>query len=195
MFEPFFTTKAVGEGTGLGLATVYGIVTQGGGAVRVESTPGEGSAFIVLLPVSSAAIEAPGQVAGPPRALGGSETILLVEDESAVRTAARRILERSGYTVLEARHGADGLLVWAEHGPGIDLLLTDLRMPEMGGEALAERLRAARPTLPVIFMSGYAAGRDMNTGSPAAAARYVEKPFTSEALLAAVRDAVSTSRR
>jgi PAS domain S-box-containing protein len=188
VFEPFFTTKEPGKGTGLGLSTVYGIVQQSGGHVTVESTPGEGATFTVLLPRHLGGEPATASKVDRRRLPGGTETLLLVEDEAAVRSSARRLLERQGYTVLEARHGGDALRIVEETGRQIDLVVTDLVMPEMGGKELAERLRAHRPGLKVLFMSGYtekviATGGVMppNTG-------FVEKPFTVEQLMRRLRE-------
>jgi PAS domain S-box-containing protein len=188
IFEPFFTTKEPGKGTGLGLSTVYGIVQQSGGHVTVESAPGEGATFTLLLPRHLGGEPATASKVDRRRLPGGTETLLLVEDEAAVRSSARRLLERQGYTVLEARHGGDALRIVEESGRQIDLVVTDLVMPEMGGKELAERLRAHRPGLKVLFMSGYtekviAAGGIMppNTG-------FVEKPFTVEQLMRRLRE-------
>ena len=188
IFEPFFTTKDPGKGTGLGLSTVYGIVQQSGGHVRVDSTPGRGATFTMLLHRHLGGEPAKASKVDRRRLPGGTETLLLVEDEAAVRSSARRLLERQGYTVLEARHGADALRLVEESGRQIDLVVTDLVMPEMGGKELAERLRAHRPGLKVLFMSGYtekavAAGGIMppNTG-------FVEKPFTVEQLMRRLRE-------
>jgi two-component system, cell cycle sensor histidine kinase and response regulator CckA len=188
IFEPFFTTKDPGKGTGLGLSTVYGIVQQSGGHITVESAPGEGATFTVLLPRHLGGEPAGASKLDRRRLPGGTETLLLVEDEAAVRSSARRLLERQGYTVLEARHGGDALRIVEESGRQIDLVVTDLVMPEMGGKELAERLRAHRPGLKVLFMSGYtekviAAGGVMppNTG-------FVEKPFTVEQLMRRLRE-------
>jgi PAS domain S-box-containing protein len=188
IFEPFFTTKEPGKGTGLGLSTVYGIVQQSGGHVTVESAPGEGATFTLLLPRHLGGHPASTSKLDRRRLPGGTETLLLVEDEAAVRSSARRLLERQGYTVLEARHGGDALRIVEESGRQIDLVVTDLVMPEMGGKELAERLRAHRPGLKVLFMSGYtekviAAGGVMppNTG-------FVEKPFTVEQLMRRLRE-------
>ena len=188
IFEPFFTTKEPGKGTGLGLSTVYGIVQQSGGHVTVESAPGEGATFTLLLPRHLGGEAASTSKVDRRRLPGGTETLLLVEDEAAVRSSARRLLERQGYTVLEARHGGDALRIVEEGGRQIDLVVTDLVMPEMGGKELAERLRAHRPGLKVLFMSGYtekviAAGGVMppNTG-------FVEKPFTVEQLMRRLRE-------
>jgi PAS domain S-box-containing protein len=203
-FEPFFTTKPVGQGTGLGLSMVYGIVTQSGGAVTVDSAPGRGTTFHVLLPMADDdddLLDSRDDSAAP--STSGRETILLVEDEAAVRNVARRILERAGYTVYEARHGADALLVWNETGGAsgpIDVLLTDVRMPEMGGRELAAALRRERPDLPVVFVSGYAdpaphfASHGTASGAhhePSAGRdRFVAKPFVAPDLLRAVRHAL-----
>jgi PAS domain S-box-containing protein len=188
IFEPFFTTKEPGKGTGLGLSTVYGIVQQSGGHVTVDSAPGRGSTFTVLLPRHLGGEPTSPSKVDRRRLPGGTETLLLVEDEAAVRSSARRLLERQGYSVLEARHGADALRIVEESGRPIDLVVTDLVMPEMGGKELAERLRAHRPGLKVLFMSGYtekafAAGGVMppNTG-------FVEKPFTVEQLMRRLRE-------
>ena len=188
IFEPFFTTKEPGKGTGLGLSTVYGIVQQSGGHVIVDSALGRGSTFTILLPRHLGGEPSAASKADRRRLPGGTETLLLVEDEAAVRSSARRLLERQGYTVLEARHGADALRIVEESGRQIDLVVTDLVMPEMGGKELAERLRTHRPALKVLFMSGYtekaiAAGGVMppNTG-------FVEKPFTVEQLMRRLRE-------
>jgi CheY-like chemotaxis protein len=155
IFEPFFTTKEPGKGTGLGLSTVYGIVQQSGGHVTVESAPGQGATFTVYLPRHDGPAAAFPARADRRTLPGGLETLLLVEDEAAVCSSARRLLERYGYNVLEARHGADALRLVEEGGPEVHLVLTDLVMPEMGGRELVERLRARRPTLKVLYMSGY----------------------------------------
>jgi two-component system, cell cycle sensor histidine kinase and response regulator CckA len=188
VFEPFYTTKEPGKGTGLGLSTVYGIVEQSGGHVMVESASGRGATFTILLPRHLGGEPMGGSKVDRRRLPGGTETLLLVEDEAAVRNSARRLLERQGYSVLEARHGADALRILEESGRQIDLVVTDLVMPEMGGKELAERLRAHRPGLKVLYMSGYtekaiAAGGVMppNTG-------FVEKPFTVEQLMRRLRE-------
>jgi PAS domain S-box-containing protein len=185
-FEPFFTTKELGSG--LGLASVFGTVTQTGGHVEIESEPGEGTAVVVLLP-------AVGTVSNPslgaPRGPGsgqGAETVLLVEDEDVVRGLTRRILADAGYTVLEASSGDDALRVAEEYEGRIDLVLTDVVMPGMGGLQLSERLHALRPRTPVVFMSGY--NEDALGGRGVEDDRYVAKPFTSAELTAAVRDAL-----
>ena len=184
-FEPFFTTKGVGEGTGLGLATVYGIVTQSGGHIRLESAPARGTTLRILLPSGSVEPEAPPEATSPVIP-PGQGNILLVEDETAVRNTARRFLERHGYRVFEAQHGANALAIWREHRRVIDVLVTDLRMPELGGRELASILRADAPRLPVVYISGYA-----DRSAPPSRGRheaYLEKPFASDALLAAVHE-------
>ena len=189
VFEPFFTTKAEGHGTGLGLATVHGIATQAGGHVRVRSIAHEGATFEVLLPLlknEDSGEHLPVIAFEHTRAAG---KILLVEDEVAVRRSVRRILEREGYTVLEARHGADALLVWHEHEAAIDLLITDLRMPELGGRELMAALHAIEPDLPVIAMSGYppdVGAAPLETWSANGRIQFLAKPFSTEVLLSAV---------
>jgi two-component system, cell cycle sensor histidine kinase and response regulator CckA len=192
IFEPFFTTKPEGEGTGLGLATVFGVVAQHDGAIDVASDAGAGAAFTILLPV----VDAPLDQAhlGVARAPRGAETILLVEDESAVRATATRILERNGYRVVAARHGADAVLAWEEYGGAIDAVVTDLRMPAMGGRALVEWLRAERPSLPLVLMSGYTSGKNAAEAAMLEREVFLEKPFTAESLLVHVRAALDSPR-
>ncbi|HEU5171269.1 MAG TPA: PAS domain S-box protein, partial [Gemmatimonadales bacterium] len=190
IFEPFFTTKGVGQGTGLGLAVVHGIVTQSGGAVRVDSAPGQGAAFAVLLP----RVEGEGAAADEPAAESvprGRETILLVEDEDTVRNATRRILERHGYRVLEARDGADALVVWRESGPHIDLVITDVQMPELGGGELAAVLRRDRPELPVVFTSGYASDEVAALELRDGRTTFLPKPFEFGGLVRAVQSVLA----
>jgi CheY-like chemotaxis protein len=186
IFEPFFTTKELGKGTGLGLSSVYGIVEQSGGHVAVESAPGQGATFTIHLPRyqggGAAVASRPDRRSLP----GGSETLLLVEDEAAVRASARRLLERHGYTVLEARHGADALRIVEQNGR-IDLVLTDLVMPEMGGRELVERLRARQPELKVLYMSGYTEKAITVDGTMPPHTGFVEKPFTVEQLMRRLR--------
>ena len=191
-FEPFFTTKAVGAGTGLGLATVFGIVRQFGGTVRVESTEGQGTTFTMLFP-STPTSDAPAIPLPPTLPLERANgTVLLVEDEDAVRLATRRMLERQGYVVLEARHGAEALALWHTHRSTIDAVVTDLRMPEMSGIQLVATLRQEQPQLPVVYMSGYSDETLDDVHN--AMTTFVEKPFTIDTLVSSVQQ-VLLSRR
>jgi signal transduction histidine kinase/CheY-like chemotaxis protein/HAMP domain-containing protein len=196
IFEPFFTTKEVGKGTGLGLATVYGIVKQHDGWVDAASEVGRGSSFDVYLPASGEVVAVSGSAATAPiEAPPGQERILVVEDEPVLRELARAILESCGYEVLEAGSGPEALVVWTEHGPGIDLVLTDMVMPDgMSGLDLAQRLVQDRPTLPLIFASGYSM-EEMDTSLFQKGSVYLQKPYTHFSLAKAVRDALDTARR
>ncbi|HEX7089334.1 MAG TPA: PAS domain S-box protein [Longimicrobiales bacterium] len=187
IFEPFFTTKPKGKGTGLGLSTVYGIVKQSGGFIWVYSEPGQGTTFKIYLPRVDAAPE-PGVVAQEVAALSGDETILLVEDEAAVRTLARQILERKGYRVITAQHGGEALRVARECADPVDLLLTDLVMPHMDGRELAQQLTAIWPGLRVLFMSGYTGDTIVRRGLFDPDVAFLEKPFTPAALARKVRE-------
>ncbi len=191
-FEPFFTTKPVGYGTGLGLATVHGIVSQSGGYVTLDSEPGRGTRVGIWLPEEPGAATPPTPPEGSEAVAAGPEgraTILLVEDEAAVREVTRRILEHHGYRVLAARHADEALTVARYAGP-IDLLLTDVVMPGLGGRELAERLLAARPGLPVLFMSGYNDDEVLRRGLELPTPRLLAKPFTIDTLVARVREAI-----
>jgi two-component system, cell cycle sensor histidine kinase and response regulator CckA len=192
IFEPFFTTKGVG-GTGLGLATVYGIVRQSGGFVRVESAPGVGTTIAVHLPRTADAPATGERVPSPAPPLAGRGTVLLCEDESAVRALARRVLEGQGYTVIEAAHGAAALAVAAAHAAEITLLVTDVVMPEMGGRELAEQLTAARPGLRVLYMSGYTDGDILRRGLAREGRAFLQKPFTPEDLARKVQAVLTAS--
>jgi len=189
IFDPFFTTKEAGKGTGLGLATVYGIVEQSGGHVAVESAPGQGATFTIFLPRHEPSPGAPAPGQSDRRGLPtGNETLLLVEDEAAVRSSARRLLERHGYAVVEARHGREALRILEEGERAIDLVLTDLVMPEMGGREMVERLRARHPTMKVLFMSGYTERTVTSDGPMPPGTGFVEKPFTAEQLVRRTRE-------
>jgi len=193
LFEPFFTTKEVGKGTGLGLATVYGIVAQSGGVVWASSEPGEGATFTVCLPHVAQAPEPPIPSAATPRSPRGSETILLAEDEESVRALAREVLQRQGYRVLEARNGVDALALATQHAGPIHLLLTDLVMPEMDGHALARRLTSDRRELKVLIMSGYTDDTNLQRGIFDVRAAFIPKPMRIETLLKKVRDVLEDS--
>jgi len=217
LFEPFFTTKDHGKGTGLGLSTVYGIVNQSGGHIRVTSERGKGTAFRVYLPriertaeseeptvrtredpglpiarsTSAADVERTEDgAAGPPR-----ETILLVEDATRVREVVREILEMDGYEVLEARHGSEALGISGQHAGPIHLMVTDVVMPEMSGRELAQRLAALRPDMRVLYMSGYTDDAIVKHGVLGAGIAFIAKPFTPDALAAKVRAMLESSPR
>jgi PAS domain S-box-containing protein len=186
-FEPFFTTKAKGEGTGLGLATVYGIVTQLGGYVQIYSEPGLGTTFTILLPETSRPAEGPS--AGSGAALGGSgETVLVVEDEAAMREVTRRILTRNGFQVITAVNGLDAIEVAAGHPGDIDVLVLDVVMPQMLGKEAAMRICALYPAVTVLFMSGYTQGVLDSQGILETGVNLIEKPFTEVSLLAKLHE-------
>ncbi len=191
IFEPFFTTKEVGQGTGLGLAMVCGIVTQSGGTIAVESTPGQGTTFTITLPRSEAPAEAVEAPAAPPAVLTGTETILVVEDEAMVRGFVREVLGRAGYQVLEAAHGQEALR-WGQcyDGP-IHLLLTDVVMPGMNGPQLAEELTVIRPDIRIRFMTGYSDDIVTRQALQDAGNALLQKPFSPDVLLRAVREALT----
>jgi CheY-like chemotaxis protein len=187
LFEPFFTTKEVGKGTGLGLATVYGIVKQSGGYISVYSEPGRGSSFKIYLPRIETPAEVPAstQKGGP---APGSETVLVVEDEPAVLTLSRRALEAQGYVVLAASDAAAALRVVERHGGTIHLLLTDVVMPGLSGRELADRLVAQRPGIRVLYMSGYPGDAVVQHGTLPPGSAFLQKPFSPDGLARKVRD-------
>jgi two-component system cell cycle sensor histidine kinase/response regulator CckA len=187
IFEPFFTTKDQGKGTGLGLATVYGIVKQSGGYIWVYSEAGWGTTFKIYLPriVDAAEPLEPLRPVAQPR---GSETILLVEDEDGVRELTREILTMNGYTVIAARHGTEALEVCQRHPGEIALMLTDVVMPQLSGHELMERIKVFRPALRVLYMSGYTDKAIVRHGMLASDIAFLQKPFTPDALTRKVRE-------
>jgi two-component system, cell cycle sensor histidine kinase and response regulator CckA len=194
IFEPFFTTKRAGEGTGLGLATVYAIVQQAGGAIYVYSEPGLGSTFKVYLPRIDVPVELAGGLdsvvpAATPRAPGG--LVLVTEDEPGVRSFAAQVLRQAGYRVLEAANGQEALDRATGQTEPITLLLTDVVMPGMTGRVLAERMRALYPGVAVLYMSGYTDDMVLRAGVMVDGRNYLQKPFTPEGLLARVRSTMA----
>jgi two-component system cell cycle sensor histidine kinase/response regulator CckA len=187
LFEPFFTTKELGKGTGLGLATVYGIVKQSGGSIWVYSEPGIGSTFKIYLPRTDAAPTADADSSSSPERLDGIETVLVVEDQVEVRQVVQMTLERRGYRVLQAAGAAEAEAKLVAHGAPIAMLLTDVVMPQMSGSALAARLQRHQPNLRVLFMSGYTDDAVVRHGVLTRDAAFLEKPFTATGLLRAVR--------
>jgi PAS domain S-box-containing protein len=188
VFEPFFTTKEVGKGTGLGLSMAYGIVKQSGGYIWVYSEPGLGSTFKIYLPRVEEAAETAASSAPRAAPSGGSETILLVEDDEGVRTFARQILERAGYTLLEARDGNEALVIGERHAGPIALMLTDVVMPGKRGREVAQCLAAIRPDTRVLYMSGYTDNAIGNHGILDPGTAFLSKPFTADALMHKVRE-------
>jgi CheY-like chemotaxis protein len=190
LFEPFFTTKEPGRGTGLGLATVYGIVKQSGGYVLVESAPGAGATFDVYLPAATTE-DAGDRLLEAERAVAhGVETILLVEDEPTVRRVAKQMLRRQGYVVLEAGNGQEALAVSAAFDAAIHLVISDAVMPGMGGAEVVRRLQEQRPAMKALFMSGYTDDEVVRRGIVSSRVSFVQKPFTSDALTRGVREAL-----
>lgn len=195
IFEPFFTTKEVGKGTGLGLATVYGIVKQSGGFIWVESEKGKGTTFEIYLPsCQKQTVDGKGDETAK-YVPGGSETILLVEDETGVRELASEFLKAGGYSVLEARDGSEGLQLAANHAGRIHLLLSDMVMPRMSGAELAAQLCRARPNLRVIFMTGYSEFSEKNGEKLPGEASVLQKPFSKTTLLEKVREVLGVALR
>src|SRR6266480_926878 len=194
LFEPFFTTKPGRHGAGLGLATTYGIVKQSGGYIWTESAPGAGATFTIYLPwhepLVAAAVPA-GDSSGAAR--GAGETVLVVDDEPAVRVVTKRILQRSGYAVLDAAGGAEALDALREHPGPVHLLLTDVIMPDMNGREIARQVGGQRPGIRVVYMSGYSPEAPANDGLLDEGAAFVRKPFESGLLLQAVRRALDTA--
>jgi PAS domain S-box-containing protein len=183
IFEPFFTTKPQGEGTGLGLSTVDGIISQSGGYIWAESQPGKGSTFTILLPRETEPQAVGGESVKADSPCEASGTVLLAEDEEMVRRLVSRTLRKAGYTVLEARSGAEALRIYEEHKGAVDILVTDVIMPNMGGRALADALRVQQPQLPVVLMSGYGGDALVEEESLPAGMAFLAKPFEPAALM------------
>jgi two-component system, cell cycle sensor histidine kinase and response regulator CckA len=194
IFEPFFTTKEAGKGTGLGLATVYGIVQQSGGRVTVYSEPGFGTTFKIYLPLVDAEAVADIARENVKPVAHGTETILLVEDSRPLGDVARRALERHGYTVIQMTNPIEALVAAKQPGRRIDLLLTDVVMPQMSGRVLAERVTEVHPETCVLFMSGYTDDAIVRHGVLNAEMPYIQKPFSPNRLASRVRELLDASR-
>ena len=195
IFEPFFTTKPEGQGSGLGLAIVHAIVEQGGGFIDVDSEPGRGTTFRIHWPRADGDIVGPDPLASAPDAPEGSETVLLVEDAANVREVTRALLETLGYTVLSASRADEALALARNHRGPIELLLTDVIMPDQGGGRLAEQIAASRPETRVLFMSGYGASVLSLHGDLGEGAKVLPKPFGRDELARAVREALDGNGR
>ena len=192
LFEPFFTTKEVGKGTGLGLATVHGIVRQHGGSIRVYSAPGEGTTFKIYLPETDEPLDAAPAGASGAQGARGAERILLVEDDPDVRALTETVLERGGYEVIAARDGDEALRVFRDQGRPVHLLVSDVVMPKMSGRELAERLRALQADLKVLYVSGYTQEALGRHGVLEPGIVLLPKPFQPVAMLDKVREMLDT---
>jgi CheY-like chemotaxis protein len=191
IFEPFFTTKEIGRGTGLGLSTVYGIVKQSGGCILVESAPGKGSKFTILLPATPEQSVSPAvSTLSPAASTRCKETILVVEDDASVRQLVGAMLRSSGYTVVAPANPQEALTLCADPESCINLLLTDMVLPETDGVAIAQFARRSRPDLKVLYMSGYTEHAVLERNPMDGNALFISKPFTKAALLAKVREAL-----
>ena len=188
LFDPYFTTKERGKGTGLGLAIVASIAKQGGGTVSVTSQPAAGSTFNFYLPAAQESASSSKSDQGQKTALGGTETILLVEDDDGVRTLAKSVLEIYGYTVLAAQNAEVAMRLCREHQGPIQLLATDLVMPGMGGRQLAEQIAASQAGIKVLYMSGYSIEPEIRPGVLQAGMAFLKKPFSPSVLALKVRE-------
>jgi len=191
LFEPFFTTKEKGKGTGLGLSTVYGIVKQSGGSIIVESAPDRGTTFRIYFPRVEHEVSEPTGIVEAIDPTHGRETILLVEDEPAVRGLVHETLRLHGYKVLEARHGIEALLTSAKYAGPIHLLLTDVVMPQMSGPEVAEKILTVRPEIKVLFMSGYPDHPVFDQGGVNRQTGFLPKPFSPPVLVQKVREVLN----
>jgi CheY-like chemotaxis protein len=192
VFEPFFTTKAAGKGTGLGLATVYGIVKQSDGHIWLYSEPDKGTSFKIYLPCVDEIVVDGFSATVRPLVPKGTETLLLVEDEDQVRRIVQAILEQQGYSVLTASNGAEALKLADRHGSKIQMLMTDVVMPHMSGRQLAEELTAIRPHLKVLYMSGYTDDAIVRHGLLDASLNFIQKPFDAASLARKVREVLDS---
>lgn len=195
IFEPFFTTKEKGKGTGLGLCTVYGIVKQNGGDIRVDSQFGQGTRIEIYLPRVEVAVEAVQAHCAPVTMMGGTETVLVVEDEDTVRKLARVILHLNGYTVLEARNADEALVICEQHAGPIHLMVTDIVMPGMSGRALFYCIEPLRPELRVLYISGYIEQAIFHSGVFDQPAPFLQKPFKPNALTRKVREVLDEDKK
>jgi signal transduction histidine kinase/ActR/RegA family two-component response regulator len=196
LFEPFFTTKDIGKGSGLGLATVHGMVNQHEGWIEVESQVGKGTTFDIYFPVTGQVPQEAAEPSAAPEVRGGKETVLMVEDELVLRELVREILQSHGYRVLEAANGLQALQVWDQNRGRIDLLLTDVAMPDgMSGRDLASKLRQEQPRLPVIFSSGYSQEMLQNNEAAGPGVTFLSKPYRPLQLAQAVRDALDAAEQ
>jgi two-component system cell cycle sensor histidine kinase/response regulator CckA len=193
IFEPFFTTKEKGRGTGLGLATVYGVVKQSGGYIWVESNVGVGTTFRICLPTVVHGVPTQSTSEAPARVPRGSETVLVAEDEDSLRTLISDLLTQNGYNVLAASCGAEALDIAAKYHGAIHLLLSDVVMPGIGGPALAKRLAASRPEVKTLFMSGYVEFHSAGQNNLPPDIPVLQKPFSNDTLIREVRKALTVS--
>jgi CheY-like chemotaxis protein len=193
IFEPFFTTKGPGKGTGLGLSTVYGIINQSGGYIGLETRQGVGTTFTIYLPAVHDAVESlKPEIVREPGV--GTETILLVEDDTRIRQLIRKVLIGRGYTVLDTLNGTEALAVSAHYDGVIHLLLTDIVMPELYGPEVAQRIVARRPNLSVLYISGFTDRLGIDLGTLSGAASFLHKPFTPDTLVMKVRECLERSQ-